>query len=122
VSQNRVRRAARGVGIELDRIRSERRARWLAPAVALGIGILAAFIDPLGIVVGSGLVALPAKSISRGILRGLGFGVLVVGLLVVQLLVAGTLGPAVALGLPFSLAVGIGVVFGLLGGLVRGIV
>ncbi|AGN00227.1 hypothetical protein L593_01370 [Salinarchaeum sp. Harcht-Bsk1] len=107
---------------ELDRIRAERRARWTATAIALGIGILAAFLDPLGIVLGAMLVALPAIDPYRGLLRGLGFGVLVVGLLAIQLFVAGTLGPAIGLGLPFYLAIGIGVGFGLLGGLVRGIV
>ena len=111
-----------GLQRELERVRSERRARWIATAIALGIGILAAFVDPLGIVLGAMLVALPAIDPYRGLLRGVGFGALVVGLLALQLVVAGALAPAIGLGLPFYLAIGIGIGFGLLGGLVRGII
>ncbi|GAB3684459.1 hypothetical protein GCM10028857_13480 [Salinarchaeum chitinilyticum] len=110
------------VGTTLERIRADRQARWVATAIAVGFGILAAILDPLGIVLGAMLVALPATDFYRGLLRGLAFGLLVVGLLGVQLLLAGTLGPAIGLGVPFYLAVEIGIGFGLLGGLVRGIV
>jgi len=122
VSPGRIANAAAALRTELDRVRSERRARWIATAIALGVGVLVAFVDPLGIVLGAMLVALPAIDPYRGLVRGLGFGLLVVGLLALQLVVAGALGPAIELGLPFYLAVGSGVGFGLLGGLVRGVV
>lgn|GEM_PF-1814116 len=111
----------RQIETSLETIRTERRQRWLATVLGLAAGALAATLDPLGIVLGGALLALPARSVVRGLLRGAAFGGLVVLGLAVQLQLAGTLGRAVDLGLPFGLAIGIGLGLGLLGGLARGV-
>lgn len=106
----------------LERIRADRQLRWIATAAGLAIGIVAATIDPLGIVLGGALVALPARTPIRGVIRGVCFGVFVLGGFAVRLWLADAIGPAIDLGPPLWLAIGIGLGLGTLGGLVRGVV
>lgn len=105
----------------LAEIRAEPRARWIATAVGAAIGLLAASVDPLGIVLGGALVAIPARDPYRGLGAALGFGLLLVAIFLLGLLAAGSLGPASGMGLPFALPFGIGLGLSVLGGLVRGL-
>lgn len=105
----------------LAEIRADDRSRWIATAVGAAAGLLAATFDPLGLVLGGALVAVPARDPYRGIGAALGFGSLVVAIFLLRLLVAGSIGPATGMGLPFALPVGIGLGLSVLGGLVRGL-
>ncbi len=104
----------------LDRLRTEPRAHAAGLVVATGLGVLAAWLDPLGLVVGGALVGLVAASLRRAILYGLAFGVLV--LVVFALSLGTTLGPAVGMVPAVYLTLGAGVGMPVLGSLVRGLV
>jgi len=106
----------------LASIRTDDQKRWIATLFGAAVGLLAAAFDPLGIVLGGALVAIPARDTLRGIGSALGFGLLVVAIFLLQLVVAGSLGPAAGMGLPFALPIGIGLGLSLLGGLVRGLI
>lgn len=105
----------------LEGIREDDRARWIATAFGAAVGLLAASFDPLGLVLGGALVAIPAEDAHRGLGAALGFGLLVLAIFAIGLFAAGSLGPASAMGVPFALPIGIGLGLPLLGGLVRGV-
>lgn len=106
----------------LSRLRADERQRRmvLAAGVLLGLGL--GSLHWLGLVVGGAVVALPARTVPRGIGYGLGLGVL--GLLVFAGLLAwqGALGPALSTGMVGGITVVIGLAAPLLGSLVRGVV
>lgn len=60
---------------------------WLALAVA--VGLLASYFHWIGLLVGGVLVGLSVRSTGRALLFGAGFGLLVWGLFVGELLVSG---------------------------------
>ncbi len=105
----------------LDDLRADRRQRLAATAAAVVVGIGLATLHWAGLLIAGALVALPQRSVSRGIAAGLGVGVLVVVAFLVSLALAGTLGPTLAMGQPSLLALGIGLLLPPLGSLVRGI-
>lgn len=106
----------------LDRLREDRRRRLAVTATAALVGLALAILHWAGLLVAGALVALPQRSLSRGIAAGVGVGVAVVlGFLVVFAL-SGTLGPVLAMGQPGLLALGIGLLLPPFGSLLRGVV
>lgn len=106
----------------LDDLRSNRRKGLAVTAAGALVGLALVPVHWAGLIVGGALVALPARSLPRGLLAGLCFGLLIVGAFLVVLVAEGLAGSAVATGLPFGVATAIAVGGALLGSLVRGIV
>lgn len=102
------------------RANSHQRRMVVVGGVLLGLGL--GSLHWLGLVLGGAIVALPARSIPRGLAAGLGLGVL--GLLVFGglLAVQGALEPAITTGRVGVISVVVGVAAPLLGSLVRGVV
>ena len=109
-------------GWSLTEIRADEWRGWIVTVVALVVGLGLAWIHWSGLIVGGALVSLPSDSAGRGILAGIGFGILAWVVFLVTLAVSGTLGTAITMGDPFYLSLGIAVGLGGLGGLVRGVV
>jgi len=107
---------------QLARIRTEPRAHWVALVVAIALGLAAASVHWLGLVVGGALVGLVTTGLKRALLAGLGFGVLAVLAWLGSLLIAGSLGDVLGMGLFPWLGVGIGIAAPALGSLLRGVV
>lgn len=103
-------------------LRAERRRRLAVTAVVAVIGLALAVIHWAGLLVAGVLVALPQRSIPRGIEAGVGLGVLVVVGFLSWVALAGTLGPVLAMGQPAWLALGIGLLLPVFGSFARGIV
>lgn len=106
----------------LRRVRTEPQAHWVAVVVAAAVGLVLASLHWVGLVVGGGLVALTATSLKRGLLAGLGFGVLVVFVWAVRFLVGGVLSEVLAMGQISAIAVAMALVLSVLGSLLRGVV
>lgn len=109
----------------LTDLRADGWARWGSTLAGLVIGGVAAWLHPVGLVVGAALVALPRSTIPRGVAAGLAFGLLAVAAnLGVVWLGDGTAGVTTALALRqvTGVSVAIGLAGGLVGGLVRGVV
>ena len=106
----------------LTDLRDHRRSRLAATALAVVLGLALALFHWVGLVLAGALVALPQRSLRRGVAAGAGVGVLVVAGFLTSFALAGTLGPALAMGQPTALALGIGLVLPLLGSLARGVV
>lgn len=111
-----------GVAARLARLRADDRQRQLVLLGGALLGLALGSVHWLGLVLGGALVALPARSIRRGLLHGLALGV--IGLLVFVTLLAwqGALAPVLTTGMVGGIAVGIGLGAPLLGSLVRAIV
>ena len=105
----------------LEALRSDPRRRL---AVVLGgvlIGLGLGSVHWLGLVLGGALVALPARSIPRGVAHGLGLGVLGLLVFVVQLALQGALGPTLSTGFVGAIGLAVGLGAPLLGALVRAV-
>lgn len=107
-----------------DAVRENRTTRWAVTAVAVAVGLLLAWVHWLGLVVGAAVVALPQRTLPRGLLAGLGFGAVAV---LANVAVLATTGPAavdtaLAMRQVFGVSVGISLVAGVVGGLVRGVI
>lgn len=107
---------------ELAALRADERRRAGLIAVGLAVGLGVGSLHWFGLVLGGALVALPARSVRRGLVHGLSLGL--VALLAFAALLAGhgALGPALGTGPVGALTLGIGVAAPLLGSLVRGLV
>lgn len=101
-----------------------RQSRWAATALAVLAGLGLASAHWLGLLVGAALVAVPQRSLGRGVLAGVGFGLLSLAVTAGGLALAGPAATATASAMvaPLGVAVGVGVVGGAVGGLVRGVV
>jgi len=109
-------------GGRLARLRDDSRVHWVALAVACLIGLVAATVHWLGLVLGGAMVGLVAASLRRALLAALGFGALVLTAWGGRLALSGSLGAAVAVGEFTVLAVAMAFGLPLVGSLVRGIV
>ncbi|MEF8812913.1 MAG: hypothetical protein V5A55_03735 [Halovenus sp.] len=107
---------------QFARLRETPRYHWLVVVGACLVGLVAATLHWLGLVLGGALVGLFAASLRRALLAGLGFGVLVLAVWGGLFGLSGTFGAATATGEFAWLAVAMGLGLALLGSLVRGIV
>jgi len=106
----------------LTRVRGDRQQRLAVTTVVAVLGVALAVLHWAGLVVAGALVALPQRSVSRGLAAGLGLGLLVVAGFLSWFALAGTLGPVLAMGQPAWLALGIGLLLPAFGSLTRGII
>ncbi|QKY19775.1 hypothetical protein B4589_005035 [Halolamina sp. CBA1230] len=106
----------------LDDLRCDRRTRLAATVAAVAIGLGFATLHWAGLLAAGALVALPQRSVGRGVAAGVGLGVLVVVAFLARLALAGTLGSVLAMGQPTWLALGIGLLLPPFGSLLRGVV
>lgn len=100
-------------------VRETTRLRRLATVGALIIGLSLGSLHWLGFLGGGVLVALPAATPSRGVLAGLGFGLLGAVWFLAGVALAGTLTAVLATGLPAVLAISTPILLGVVGGLGR---
>ncbi|WP_458206318.1 hypothetical protein [Haladaptatus sp. NG-SE-30] len=105
-----------------DDLQNDGTLRWVLIGVGAIIGLALAWVHWLGLLVGGVLVSLPTRDWRRGILAGLGFGVLALLVFAGLLAARGALAPALEMGQITLLAVAIPLVAGGIGGLARGLV
>lgn len=105
----------------LTTVRTEPRKRYAALAVALVVGLGAAWVHWLGLVVAGALVGLVSRTVPRAVAAGLGVGVAALAL---NVLASPTMGPGEFLALtpPAYVAIGAGLVGPVWGSLIRGVV
>lgn len=103
-------------------VRRDDRRRLAVTVVAVVLGLVLSLVHWSGLLVAGALVALPQRSVVRGVAAGFGLGVLVVVGFLGWLAVAGTVGPVLAMGQPSWLALGIGLLLPAFGSLLRGVV
>jgi asparagine N-glycosylation enzyme membrane subunit Stt3 len=106
----------------LREVRTNRRERWYALVAAAVVGLAAAWVHWYGFVLGGALVGLVSKNLKRGLLAGLGFGLLAWVVFTALLASHGALGAYLGMGQVTALSAAIPVAGSLLGSLVRGIV
>ncbi|WP_232820559.1 hypothetical protein [Halorussus litoreus] len=106
----------------LREIRSDRRARWFALAAGLAAGLAAARVHWYGFVLGGALVGLVSATAKRGLLAGIGFGLLAWGVFAGLLAANGALLAYAEMGQLTALSFGIPVGLAALGSLIRGVV
>lgn len=113
---------ARTPADRLGALRTDDRQRTMVVLGGVLIGLGLGSLHWFGLVLGGAIVALPARTIPRGLAYGLGLGVLglvvFAGLLVWQ----GALGAALTTGLVGGITVAIGLAAPLVGSLVRAVV
>lgn len=97
-----------------------RRAAVVVAGVLVGLGL--GWLHWLALALGGALVALPARTVPRGLALGAGLGLLELLLVAVLLASRGTLGPVLETGTVGVVAVAVGLGAPLLGSLVRGLV
>lgn len=106
----------------LSALRSNPRQRRLVVAAGVLLGLGLGSLHWFGLVIGGAVVALPARTVPRGLGLGLALGVVELlvfgGLLTWQ----GALGPALSTGIVGGITVVIGFAAPIVGSLVRGIV
>lgn len=102
------------------RMDDRRRVGVMAVGIILGLGL--GFVHWLGLVLGGAIVALPARTVLRGIVAGFGLGLLEMVLFVGLLAAHGGLGGALSTGQVGLVSVAVGFAGPMLGALVRGIV
>ncbi|WP_435153313.1 hypothetical protein [Haladaptatus sp. DFWS20] len=103
----------------LVEFRADSNRRWLAVGAGVVIGLALAWIHWIGLLIGGALVSLPTKNWKRGVLAGLGFGVLSLLVFVALLAFYGSLVPALEMGQITALVVAIPLLAGTIGGLAR---
>ncbi|WP_458187617.1 hypothetical protein [Haladaptatus sp. NG-WS-4] len=106
----------------LDAVQDDDTRRWMLVGGGAVLGLALAWFHWLGLLVGGALVSLPTREWKRGVLAGLGFGVLAILVFAGLLAAHGTLAPAVEMGQITFLAVGVPLVAGGIGGLARALV
>ena len=106
----------------LAEVRANRRPRWYALAAATVVGLAAAWIHWYGFVLGGALVGLVSKDVKRGLLAGIGFGLLAWIVFAALLASNGSLGAYLGMGQILGLSAAIPMVGAALGSLVRGVV
>lgn len=105
----------------LDRVRADERRRWAVILAAVAVGLLAAAVHWVGIVVGGALVSLPQRSLRNGVLAGFAFGVVCWLAFVIVLAFAGSLSTYLTLGQVLGVSAAIPLAGGTLGGVARGV-
>ncbi|HKL30308.1 MAG TPA: hypothetical protein VJ898_13700 [Natrialbaceae archaeon] len=103
----------------VEAVRDHGPRRWGVALVGAIIGVALATTHWLGFLVGGALVAVPQRTIPRGVVAGTAFGVVVWGAFLVTLVLDGTAAAYVGMGQVFYLSVAIPVVAAFLGSLVR---
>ncbi len=103
----------------LDEFRADPTRRLPLIAVSAVVGLALAWFHWIGLLVGGALVSLPTMNWKRGVLAGLGFGVLALLVFGILLALHGSLGRAAGMGQITALTVAIPLVFGAIGGLAR---
>ncbi|GAB7093011.1 hypothetical protein JCM30237_01630 [Halolamina litorea] len=106
----------------LAELRADDRRRLAATALAAVVGLALALGHWAGLLVAGALVALPQRSVVRGVVAGLALGSVAVGGFLAAFALAGTLGPALSMGQPLWLALAIGLFLPPFGSLLRGVV
>lgn len=108
----------------LVRLRSNRVPRLAFTVLGTVVGLALVWVHWLGLVMGAALVAFPRRSLIRGILAGVGFGILVTVIHVGSLAVVGQAAFATSLkmGEILMLSLAIPLIAGSVGGLFRGLV
>ncbi|WP_435349627.1 hypothetical protein [Haloarchaeobius sp. HRN-SO-5] len=107
----------------LDDVRSDDRDRWALTAVAVLAGVGLSLVHWSGLLVAGALVALPQRSVARGLAAGVGVGVLVsLVAFLVPLTLTGSVSSVAEMGVVAALPVGIGLALPAFGALVRGLV
>lgn len=88
------------------------------------LGLAGGTVSWFALVLGGALVALPARSVGRGIAAGIGLGLLELAVFVGLLVTNGTFGPAVPslTGQVGAVTIAVGMAAPVLGSLVRGLV
>ena len=109
------------VGAQLDELRANPGSRWLATAAGVAIGLAVAWQHWLGFVLGGALVALAQESIPRGLLAGLGFGVLAWLVFASSLARSGDFGLYLNMGQVLLVSTAIPIAGALLGSIARGV-
>ena len=107
-----------------DRLRALRdrdRQRTLVVAGGVLVGLGLGSVHWFGLVLGGALVALPARTVARGLAHGLGLGVLGLVVFAGLLWAQGALGPALTTGTIGAVGVAVGLGAPLLDALVRGL-
>lgn len=110
------------IDVRLAAIRQDDRQRATVVLAGILLGLGLGSLHWFGLVLGGAVVALPARSIPRGLGYGLGLGVLGLVVFAGLLVWHGALGPALTTGMVGGISVGIGLGLPLLGSLVRGVV
>lgn len=105
----------------LETIRVDGWRRWIFALAGGLLGLVLATTHWIGFLIGGALVAVPQRSIVRGIVSGTGYGVLVWGVFLATLALDGTAASYVEMGQVFYLSVAIPVLTAFLGSLVRAI-
>ena len=106
----------------LDDLRADPTQRVAFIAIGALVGLALAWFHWIGLLIGGALVSLPAMNLKRGVLTGLGFGVLILLVFGGLLALHGSLGRGVEMGQITALAVAIPLVLGAIGGLARALV
>ncbi|NHN58922.1 hypothetical protein G9466_07530 [Halorussus sp. JP-T4] len=106
----------------LAEIRTDTRARWAALAAGAAAGLAAAWVHWYGFLLGGALVGLASRDLKRGLLAGVGFGLLAWAVFAGLVASAGGLGAYLGMGRLLYLSVGIPVGLSALGSLARGVV
>ena len=106
----------------LREVRTNRRERWYALAAAAVVGLAVAWVHWYGFVLGGALVGLVSKDAKRGLLAGVGFGLLAWVVFAGLLASNGALGAYLGMGQVTTVSAAIPVVGAALGSLVRGVV
>ncbi|WP_049970861.1 hypothetical protein [Haladaptatus cibarius] len=106
----------------LAELRANPTHRLLAVGAGVVIGLALAWVHWLGLLVGGMLVSFPTKNWKRGVLAGLGFGVLSLLVFLSLLAFYGSLTPALGMGQITVLLVAIPLAAGTIGGLARALV
>ena len=103
----------------IDGVRDRGPRRWGVALAGGVIGVALATTHWLGFLLGGAFVAVPQRTIPRGVVAGTAFGVVVWGAFLVTLAFDGTAAAYVGMGQVFYLSVAIPVVAAFLGSLVR---
>jgi len=106
----------------IRRVRTDARIHWFAMIGAIAVGIALSTLSWLGIVVGGALVGLVATSLSRAVVAGVGFGIIVILTWGVWLAWGGAAGAVAGMGIFAVIPVAIALGAAVLGSLVRGVV
>lgn len=113
--------SAADLGARLDALRAAPRRRRLATLAAVVLSLAVVRFHWLGFVLGGALVALVQPSLRRGLLAGLGFGVLAWLAFAGWLAVTGDLSRYLGMGQVLAVSTALPLVGALLGSLARGV-